>query len=105
MPAPKVVAAPAPARASAPDPAAIRMAESITGALGGRQNIASAETVAITRVRVKVINPSLVNERALVQNGASAVMRLDGNVLHLIVGDKADAIAAAFASTAGSRNR
>lgn len=98
VPAPKAVAAPARARASAPDPAAIRMAESITGALGGRQNIASAETVAITRVRVKVINPALVNEHALAQNGASAVMRLDGNVLHLIVGPKADAIATAMAS-------
>jgi PTS system glucose-specific IIC component len=103
-PAPRAVAAPKPARASAPDPAAIRVAESIAAALGGTQNIASAEAVALTRIRVKVINPALVNERALIQSGASAVMRLDGNVLHLIVGPKADSIAAAMAlDPAGSR--
>ena len=103
-PAPRSVAAPKPARASAPDPATIRMAESIAAALGGTQNIASAEAVALTRIRVKVINPALVNERALTQSGSSAVMRLDGNVLHLIVGPKADSIAAAMAlDPAGSR--
>ena len=103
-PAPRAVAAPPPARASAPDRAAVRLAESIAAALGGTKNIASAEAVALTRVRVKVINPALVNEHALIQSGSSAVMRLDGNVLHLIVGPKADSIAAAMAlDPAGSR--
>jgi PTS system glucose-specific IIC component len=103
-PAPRAVAAPKPARASAPDAAAIRVAESIAAALGGTQNIALAEAVALTRVRVKVINAALVNERALAKSGSSAVMRLDGNVLHLIVGPKADSIAAAMAlDPAGSR--
>ena len=103
-PTPRAVAAPKPARASTPDPVAIRTAESIAAALGGTQNIASAEAVALTRIRVKVINPALVNERALIQSGAAAVMRLDGNVLHLIVGPTADSIAAAMAlDPAGSR--
>jgi glucose PTS system EIICB or EIICBA component len=94
-----------PARASAPDPAASRLADSIATALGGVQNIASVDACALTRVRVKVRDPSTVNSRSLEASGVTAVMRLDGNVLHLIVGDKAEAIAAVFSSTAGSRNR
>lgn len=96
-PAPSPAKPATPARAAAPDPAAVRMAESIAAALGGAQNIASAEACALTRVRVKVVNPSLVNERALGQNGV-AVMRIDTSVLHLIVGPKADAVATALAA-------
>ncbi len=96
-PAPAAAKAASPARATAPDPAAVRMAESIAAALGGAHNIASAEACALTRVRVKVVNPSLVNDRALGQNGV-AVMRIDSSVLHLIVGSKADGIATALAA-------
>jgi PTS system glucose-specific IIC component len=92
---PAAVAPAPPARASAPDPDALRAAASITVALGGASNIASAEACALTRVRVKVVDPALVNDGAFGQNAVAGVMRLDGNVLHLIVGPKADAIASA----------
>jgi len=85
-------------RATAPDPPAARMAESIAAALGGAQNIASAGSCALTRVRVTVVNPSLVNDRALGQNGVAAIMHIDADVLHLIVGPQADAIASAMIS-------
>jgi PTS system glucose-specific IIC component len=83
---------------SAPDPAAARAAASIAVALGGPRNIASAEACALTRVRVKVVDPALVNDAALRKSAVAGVMHLGGNVLHLIVGAKADAIAAAVAS-------
>jgi PTS system glucose-specific IIC component len=94
-PMPKVEA-PRP-RASAPDAQAVRAGASIALALGGSRNIASAEACAVTRVRVKVVDPALVNEGALRQTVAG-VMHLGGNVLHLIVGAKADAIASVVTS-------
>jgi PTS system glucose-specific IIC component len=96
-PVPALQAAPVqatPPRASAPDPDAVRAAAAIAVALGGPRNIASAEACAVTRVRVKVVDPALVNEAALRQ-AVSGVMNLGGNVLHLIVGARADAIAVA----------
>jgi PTS system glucose-specific IIC component len=96
--APAAVADKAPARASAPDPDALRAAASIVVALGGAGNITSAEACALTRVRVKVVDPARVNDAALRQNGVGGVMYLDGNVLHLIVGPKADAIGSALTS-------
>jgi len=90
------------ARASTPDPDALRAAASIVVALGGAANIVSAEACALTRVRVKVADAARVNGAAL-GRAAAGVMRLDGNVLHLIVGAKADAIAAAMRTTAEAR--
>jgi PTS system glucose-specific IIC component len=95
-PAAPVKATPVPAKA--PDPDAVRAAAAIAVALGGPANIAGAEVCAITRVRVKVVNPGLVNETALRQGGVAGVMRLEGNVLHLIVGARAEAIASALAA-------
>jgi glucose PTS system EIICB or EIICBA component len=87
-----------PARASAPDPDAVRAAASIAMALGGPRNIASAETCALTRVRVQVIDPAKVNEATLRQTAVVGVMHLGGNVLHLIVGSTADGITTALKS-------
>jgi PTS system glucose-specific IIC component len=96
-PVPALQAAPVqatPVRASAPDPDAVRAAAAIAVALGGPRNIASAEACAVTRVRVRVVDPALVNEAALRQ-AVTGVMNLGGNVLHLIVGARAAAIALA----------
>ena len=95
-PGPAAVAAETPVRASAPHPDALRAAASIATALGGARNIASAEACALTRVRVKVVDQALVNEPALRRTAAGGVMRFDGNLLHLIVGLEADAIATAL---------
>jgi PTS system glucose-specific IIC component len=89
---------PASVPAAALDPDAARAAASIAAALGGRGNIVSAEACALTRVRVRVSDAALVNDAALRHDGVAGVMRLDGNVLHLIVGDKAGAMAAALAA-------
>ena len=96
--APTPAPAAAPARLSAPDAEALRAASSIAVALGGPRNIASADACALTRVRVKVVDPALVNDAALRRTAVAGVMQVGGNVLHLIVGLKADAIAAAIKS-------
>ena len=97
-PAPPAAAAVAPRSASVADPDGLRTAASISAALGGARNIVLAEACALTRVRVKVLDAALVNESALRDAGVAGVMRLDGGVLHLIVGPKADAMAWAIAS-------
>jgi glucose PTS system EIICB or EIICBA component len=98
-PARAAVVQPTPVRVSAaPDADALRMAGSIAVALGGPGNIVSAEACALTRVRVQVANPALVNEAALRKSPVAGVMHLGGNVLHLIIGAKADAIASAVKS-------
>jgi len=84
--APTPAPAAAPARLSAPDAEALRAASSIAVALGGPRNITSADACALTRVRVKVVDPALVNDAALRRTAVAGVMQVGGNVLHLIVG-------------------
>jgi PTS system glucose-specific IIC component len=95
-PAAVVDARPAPVAIADPD--SLRAGASIAVALGGPGNIKSAEACALTRVRVTVVDPALVNDAALRENSVAGVMRLDGHVLHLIVGQKAEAIASAMTS-------
>jgi PTS system glucose-specific IIC component len=97
-PAPEATAAQPAARASVPDPDAARAAAAIAAALGGPRNIASAQACALTRVRVQVVDQALVNDAALGRTAAGGVMRVNGNVLHLVVGAKAEAIASAVVS-------
>ena len=68
-------------------------------ALGGRGNVERADVCAITRVRVVVKDPGLVSDVALRNAGVAAVMRLPGNTLHLIVGDRASEYATAIRSS------
>jgi PTS system glucose-specific IIC component len=69
----------------------------IVEALGGRRNISSIEPRALTRLRIRVSDPALVDEAALRNAGVLAVMRLDDGVLHLIVGPRAEEYATAAA--------
>jgi PTS system glucose-specific IIC component len=97
-PAPAAAVDARPARAVIADPDSLRAGASIAVALGGPGNIRSAEACALTRVRVTVVDPALVNDAALREHSVAGVMRLDGHVLHLIVGQKAEAIASAMTS-------
>ena len=89
-------AAPTPRPSSVPDADVLRVGASSTDALGGARNIVSAEACALTRVRIQVRDTALVNEDALRRAGVAGLMRLDGGVLHLIVGPKADVLAVAM---------
>ncbi|MGL4498255.1 MAG: glucose-specific PTS transporter subunit IIBC [Planktothrix sp.] len=55
-------------------------------ALGGKQNIQSVDAVALTRLRVKVIDNKLINEDALKAAGVEGILRLPNGILHLLVG-------------------
>lgn len=66
-------------------------AEQILAALGGDANILDLEPC-ITRLRVEVENPSLVDEPRLKRAGAIAVVR-SGAAVQVIVGPEADTLA------------
>jgi len=67
-------------------------AEQILAALGGDSNVVDLEPC-ITRLRVEVSDPALVNEEGLRATGAFGVVR-SGRVVQVIVGPEADELAA-----------
>ena len=66
-------------------------AELILAALGGEANVVDLEPC-ITRLRVEVSDPALVNEEGLRATGAFGVVR-SGRVVQVIVGPEADDLA------------
>jgi PTS system N-acetylglucosamine-specific IIB component len=66
-------------------------AEQILAGLGGDANVVDLEAC-ITRLRVEVVDPSLVDEAVLKATGAFGVMR-SGNAVQVVVGPEADTIA------------
>ena len=67
-------------------------AEQILAALGGDANVVDLEPC-ITRLRVEVSDPALVDEDGLRATGAVGVVR-SGRVVQVIVGPEADDLAA-----------
>ncbi|MBN9326255.1 MAG: PTS glucose/sucrose transporter subunit IIB [Cellulomonas sp.] len=66
-------------------------AAEILAALGGVGNIIEIEPCT-TRLRVEVVDPSLVDEAALKANGSYGVVR-SGNAVQVVVGPEADTLA------------
>jgi len=66
-------------------------------ALGGRGNLRRLDAVAFTRLRVELANGGRFDEAAARLAGVVAVMRVAPDVLHLIVGEKAEQFALAMA--------
>ncbi|MBL8251530.1 MAG: PTS glucose transporter subunit IIBC [Candidatus Competibacter sp.] len=93
---PSPVAAPAPAGivSKLRDPEAADKAKKLIAALGGADNIQRVDACAETRLRLVVNNEKVVDERALQAAGASGLMRLANQTVHLIVGSNADQYAA-----------
>lgn len=67
-------------------------AEDILSALGGTANVVELEPC-ITRLRVQVSDPQLVDETGLKNSGAFGVVR-SGRIIQVIVGPEADNLAA-----------
>ena len=67
-------------------------AQDILAALGGPQNIVELEPC-ITRLRVVVTAPVVLDQAALRASGAFGVVR-SGRVIQVVVGPEADALAA-----------
>ena len=109
---------PSPVRAAAPaglqpplrDADAARKASAYIAALGGALNIVRIDHCAETRLRAVVRDESLIMEPALRAAGAGGIVRLDGKVLHVLVGMNADQYAAEMrgqlaAAVTGSEGR
>ncbi|OLF51715.1 PTS transporter subunit EIIB [Pseudomonas chlororaphis] len=58
----------------------------VIAALGGTNNLKSRQRVALTRVRVELHDPALLDAAALRSAGVPGVMPLAAGVVHLIVG-------------------
>ena len=71
-------------------------AVAVRDALGGEENIVRIDPVALTRLRVQVRRADAIDERALEQAGALGIMHVAENVLHVVVGQEADAYAEAM---------
>jgi N-acetylglucosamine PTS system EIIB component len=69
-------------------------AEQILAALGGVGNVVELEPC-ITRLRVEVTDPALLDEDALRASGVLGVVR-SGRIIQVVVGPEADALAAAI---------
>ncbi|MCX4784328.1 glucose PTS transporter subunit EIIB [Streptomyces sp. NBC_01264] len=67
------------------------LAEIVVNALGGVENIADIEGC-ITRIRVEVEDPALIDKSALKRAGAFGVVVL-GNSAQVVMGTQSDAIA------------
>lgn len=66
-------------------------AAEMLAALGGSVNVVELEPC-ITRLRVEVTDPALVNEESLRENGAFGVVR-SGRIVQVVVGPEADDLA------------
>lgn len=71
-------------------------AEEILRGLGGTENIETIEPC-ITRLRVEVVDPDLVNDKGLSEAGAFGVIQV-GNTVQVVVGPAADDLAEEISS-------
>ncbi len=69
-----------------PDPAVETNVPQIIEALGGTKNIQTVGVTALTRLKLQLVDRTIVDEAALKQSGVSGVMFLPDRKLHLIVG-------------------
>ena len=67
-------------------------AQDILTALGGPENVVELEPC-ITRLRVVVTDPAVLDEAALRASGALGLVR-SGRIIQVVVGPEADALAA-----------
>lgn len=72
------------------DSKAPEKARAMLAGLGGLANVKVAESCAETRVRVAVADMTRLDEAVLAAAGVQGVMKLPGNILHLLVGLNAD---------------
>ncbi len=80
-------------------------ADAIMAALGGAENIARVEALALTRLRVELRDHARMNECALTKAGVMGVWRLSPQAMHLIVGEDAGVLAAAIGESRGASSK
>ena len=97
-------AAAAPAKAADPkaaQKAAPKTAKALLPGLGGAANVVSVSACS-SRLRLELADPGKLDEPALKAAGVRALVRLDGAVVHLVVGPDAEAVCVAL-SKGGAR--
>jgi len=72
------------------------LARALMAGLGGPASVVRAELCALTRVRVEVRDHSPVDAAALEAAGTVGVLRVSDSVVHLVLGERAGAVAAAL---------
>ncbi|MFT4252810.1 MAG: PTS transporter subunit EIIB, partial [Caulobacter sp.] len=87
-----VQTAPEPVAPAVSDP---KTAQSLLPGLGGLSNI-RAVSACSSRLRLELADPSKLGEAALKAAGVRALVRLDGPVVHLVLGPNAEAVAKAM---------
>lgn len=70
--------------------------QALLAALGGKSNVRTLETCAVTRIQVDVAEALRVNETALLGAGATGLMKLSEGRFHVILGPSAAAEAEAL---------
>jgi PTS system glucose-specific IIC component len=76
------------------DPDAARRANLYIAALGGKKNIVRVDACAETRLRLVLRDEGLLKEGELKAEGIAAIVRVDGQTIHLLAGLNADQYAA-----------
>ena len=62
-------------------------------ALGGRGNIQEASAVAMTRLRLRLADVANLDEAALRTLGAQGIQRIEGGLVHVLLGERAERVA------------
>jgi PTS system glucose-specific IIC component len=88
------------AQKSAIAPSMKTEAAALLRALGGRANLRASELVALTRLRVELVDGQKLDASGLEAAGVRAVMPVAPGVLHLIVGEGAGPLGAALEALA-----
>ncbi|MCK2041761.1 N-acetylglucosamine-specific PTS transporter subunit IIBC [Chromohalobacter sp. TMW 2.2308] len=65
-------------------------------ALGGRGNVQEATAVAMTRLRLRLADVASLDEAALKTLGAQGIQRIDGGLVHILLGERAPGVAASL---------
>ena len=76
------------------DPEAADKAKVYIEALGGRENIKRVDACAETRLRVELADEGTIDQQALMDMGATGLMKAAEKTLHIVVGLNADQYAA-----------
>lgn len=94
--APVPPAAPGGVSPAPPAPEVRALSLAVLPAVGGAANVRTVEPCARTRVRLTLADPERIDGTALAAAGVRGVMRLPGGAVHLVLGDEAEALAAAL---------
>ncbi len=102
---PRAAASPIAVPTAASKPAMAGAAGAIARALGGVHNLRQVDACAITRLRIVLADATAIDEAALQAAGVPALMRIAPDLVHVIVGPDAAAVADALRELIAGQTR